>query len=130
MKVSTQVTFKNMKSSRYLQTLIDKELEKLDEFSVHISHCRVTIERVENHGLETYKVDTFINFPGNEVLVEIDTNDYPDCKRVSAAIHESFFQVRHRLMKKKGEDVKRNRRRIGLKQLSEKHLISPERVEV
>lgn len=117
MKTPLQVIFKNMAPSTYANLLIEDELEKIAEFGSRIIHCRVTIEHVDIKQMKTYRVHTFLNLPGREIASDVDTAEYADHNRLSSAIHDAFFQIRHRLMKDKDARVKKYHRAAGLKKV-------------
>lgn len=71
MKLPTQITFRNMKSSEAVETCIHEEVAKLETFYDQIISCRVMVETPHRHHQRGIPIHIRIDLgvPGGEIVV-------------------------------------------------------------
>jgi len=94
MRLTPQVTFRNMETAPALETVVQKEAAGLDRFFNRITSCQVVIEgpgRQEPGGLYTIRID--LSAPGGNLIVD----HAPRLNDARQAIHEAFEEMRRQL---------------------------------
>ena len=71
MKITPQITLKNVPHSEAVEAKIREKIGKLDQFSDRIMGCRVTVEESQRkqHQGKVFSVRIDITVPGKELVV-------------------------------------------------------------
>lgn len=71
MKITPQITLKNVPHSEAVEAKIREKIDKLDQFSDRIMSCRVTVEESQRkqHQGKIFSVRIDITVPGKELVV-------------------------------------------------------------
>jgi ribosomal subunit interface protein len=74
MQTPLQITIRDMEHSEALETHIRDKVGKLEEFSSHITSCRVVVEMPHKHHHQgkQFNVRIDIGVPGSEIVVNRD----------------------------------------------------------
>jgi ribosomal subunit interface protein len=107
MKLSPQITFRNMEPSEPMEQNIRERAEKLDQFYDPITSCRVMVEAQHKHHQQgnLYHVRIDLTVPGHELAVSRDPGKDHAHEDVYVAIRDAFDAARRQL-----EDLSRRQR--------------------
>ncbi len=99
MKLSPQITFRNMHPSDVLEQNIRERAEKLSEFYDRIMNCRVIVEMQHRHHHQgnIYHVRIDLTVPGHELVVSRDPGKDHAHEDVYVAIRDAFDTARRQL---------------------------------
>lgn len=106
MKITPQITLKNVPHSEAVEAKIRDKMEKLDQFSDRVMSCRVTVEESQRkqHQGKLFSVRIDLTVPGKELVV--NRVEHEDCY---VAIRDAFDAAKRRLeehARKRRGDVK------------------------
>lgn len=100
MTTPTEIVFKNMDRSDYVETRVHEEVEKLEKFFDHISSIRVVVEAPHNrrqHG-DLYRVAVHLNVPpGNSIDIDRTGPKDHGHEDVYVAVRDSFKAATRKL---------------------------------
>ncbi|EAA20348.1 hypothetical protein [Plasmodium yoelii yoelii] len=107
MRLSPQITFRNMSPSEAMERNILERIEKLDSFYDGIMSCRVMIEASHKHHHQgnVYHVRIDLTVPGHELAVSRDPGRDHAHEDAYVAIRDAFDAARRQL-----EDLERRQR--------------------
>ena len=102
MRVPVEVTYRNVRKSRKIETLIEEKAEKLNEFHDGIISCRISIEQDQeskktgnpHHVRITLRVP-----PGQELVVNQKSSEDDPNEALPAVINEAFKTMSRQLKK-------------------------------
>jgi len=102
MRVPVEVTYRNVRKSRKIETLIEEKAEKLNEFHDGIISCRISIEQEQeskktgnpHHVRITLRVP-----PGQELVVNQKSSEDDPTEPVAAVVNEAFKTMSRQLKK-------------------------------
>ena len=107
MQIPLKITFKNIPQSDFVEARIREKVDKLEQFSEHITSCRVLVEAPHQHhhkgNLYNIKVD--VTLPGEEILATRHPDEHHAHEDIYVAIRDAFNAIRRQL-----EDYVRRRR--------------------
>lgn len=114
MKLPVQVVFRDMPSSPWLQDLIDRRVDKLEQFAPDLMSCHVAIETTGNHHRQghIYQVRIDLRLTGEEVFA----GDHHGDEDVAIAVRDAFDSIERRLqahVTRRRDEVRRVRRARG-----------------
>jgi ribosomal subunit interface protein len=94
MQTPLQITIRDMEHSDALETHIRDKVSKLEEFSTHITSCRVVVEVPHKHQHQgnQFNVRIDIGVPGNEIVVNHD-----HAEDVYVALRDAFDAAKRQL---------------------------------
>jgi ribosomal subunit interface protein len=94
MQTPLQITIRDMEHSDALETHIRDKVAKLEEFSSHITSCRVVVEipHKHQHQGKQFNVRIDIGVPGSEIVVNRD-----HAEDVYVALRDAFDAAKRRL---------------------------------
>lgn len=94
MQMPLQITIRDFEHSDALETHIREKAAKLDEFSEHITSCRVVVEVPHKHQHQgrQFNVRIDIGVPGSEIVVNHDHNE-----DVYVALRDAFDAAKRQL---------------------------------
>jgi len=94
MQQPVQITFKDLKSSEEISTLIHDKASKLEQFFENIISCHVVIEQTQKHKNQgkLHNIRVNLGVPGKELVV---TNN--ERENVYIAIRDAFDNLRRQL---------------------------------
>src|SRR3990170_2097954 len=106
MKLTPQVTFKDIPRSDAVETAILEKVSKLERHSDRIMGCRIAVEAVQQrqHQGKLYTVRIDITVPGGEIVIKRERNE-----DVYVAIRDAFDAAKRKLdghAERKRGDVK------------------------
>ena len=105
MKLSAQITTRNISLDENSESTLRQKIAKLEQFCEDIISCRVLVEvphRHKQHGI-FYNVCIDLTIPGSEILVRREPR-----QDLSVAIRDAFEAARRQLLR----HLSRNRRHI------------------
>ncbi|MGI2325744.1 MULTISPECIES: HPF/RaiA family ribosome-associated protein [Methylococcus] len=107
MRLSPQITFRNMSPSEAMERNILERIEKLDSFYDGIMSCRVMVEASHKHHHQgnVYHVRIDLTVPGHELAVSRDPGLDHAHEDAYVAIRDAFDAARRQL-----EDLERRQR--------------------
>ncbi len=107
MKLSPQISFRNMLPSAALEQNIRERASKLDEFYGRIMSCRVMVEAQHRHHHQgnTYHVRIDLTVPGHELVASRDPGKDHAHEDVYVAVRDAFDALHRQL-----EDFARRQR--------------------
>ena len=114
MKLPVQVVFRDMPSSPWLQDLIERRVEKLEQFAPDLMSCHVAIETTGNHHRQghIYQVRIDLRLTGEELFA----GDHHGDEDVAIAVRDAFDAISRRLeahVQRRRDEVRRVRRGRG-----------------
>jgi ribosomal subunit interface protein len=94
MQTPLQITIRDMEHSDALETHIRDKVAKLEEFSSHITSCRVVVEipHKHQHQGKQFNVRIDIGVPGSEIVVNRD-----HAEDVYVALRDAFDAAKRQL---------------------------------
>ncbi len=94
MQTPLQLTIRDVDHSEALETHIRAKVEKLEEFSKHITSCHVVVEvpHRHHHQGKQFNVRIDIGVPGSEIVVNRD-----HAEDVYVALRDAFDAAKRRL---------------------------------
>ncbi len=106
MKLTPQITFKDIPRSDAIETAILEKTSKLERYSDRIMGCRIALEAVQQrqHQGKLYTVRIDITVPGGEIVIKRERNE-----DVYVAIRDAFDAAKRKLdghTERKRGDVK------------------------
>jgi ribosomal subunit interface protein len=106
MKLTPQITFKDIPRSDAVETAILEKVSKLDRHSDRIMGCRIALEAVQQrqHQGKLYTVRIDITVPGGEIVIKREKNE-----DLYVAIRDAFDAAKRKLdghSERKRGDVK------------------------
>lgn len=102
MRVPVEVTYRNVRKSKKIETLIEEKADKLNEFHDGIVSCRISIEQEQeskktgnpHHVRITIRVP-----PGQELVVNQKSSEEDPGEPLPAVINEAFKTMGRQLKK-------------------------------
>ena len=101
MKSPAEITFRNMRASKVLETNVREKVGKLEQFCDRIISCRVVVEANHRHQLKgnLYHVCIDMTLPGAEFVVSRDPSVDQAHADVYVAVRDAFDAARRQLDK-------------------------------
>lgn len=92
MQLPLQITFRDIPHSDALEQAVREKASKLEQYSDHITSCRVVIEAPHKHQHKGhhYQVKLDIMVPGREIVVKRDPGDNDAHEDAYVAIRNAF----------------------------------------
>jgi len=114
MKLPVQVVFRDMPSSPWLQDLIERRVEKLEQFAPDLMSCHVAIETTGNHQRQghIYQVRIDLRLTGEELFA----GDHHGNEDVAIAVRDAFDAISRRVeahVQRRRDEIRRVRRERG-----------------
>jgi ribosomal subunit interface protein len=114
MKLPVQIVFRDMPSSPWLQDLIERRVEKLEQFAPDLMSCHVAIETTGNHHRQghIYQVRIDLRLTGEELFA----GDHHGDEDVAIAVRDAFDAISRRVeahVQRRRDEVRRVRRERG-----------------
>jgi len=108
MQIPLQITFRNMDPSNAIESKIREKVAKLEQFSEHVTSCRVIVEAPHKHRHQgrIYVVKIDMTLPGEEIIASRHPDQHQAYEDVYVAIRDAFDAARRQL-----EDYVRRRRK-------------------
>jgi cold shock CspA family protein/ribosome-associated translation inhibitor RaiA len=99
MKLALQVTFKNMKHSKWVEDLVGEHFDKLDELFDGIISCRVVIDIPHKHHRKgnLFQVRIDLTVPGEEIVVNTEAGEHAAYEDIEVAVRDSFDSAKRLL---------------------------------
>jgi len=101
MQIPWEVTYRNVRPTPAIQSLIDEKVAWLERFYPRIVGCRVTIERPGRHHRQGkgahFRVRVELSVPGGRLVVGRDPEEAKEHEDAYLAISEAFRAMRRRL---------------------------------
>lgn len=111
MNVTTQVTFRNMDRSEFVEEAVLEKIKKLEDMTERLTSCRVAVETLHRHhhkgNLHHVRVD--VTLPGKELVVGHEGHDKHAHEDVYVAIRDAFNAMGR--MIRKAEDKRHDKHR-------------------
>lgn len=94
MQIPLQITVRDIEHSEALETRIRAKVDKLEEFSKHITSCRVVVEAPHKHHHQGkhYSVRFDIGVPGSEIVVNREHHE-----DVYVALRDAFNAAKRQI---------------------------------
>jgi ribosomal subunit interface protein len=94
MKLSLQITARNIELTDAIRSEITEKVEKLDNFCDQILKCRVVVDSPHRHSRDgkLYNVNIDLKVPGSEIVVKREPNE-----DLYVAIRDSFNAAKRKL---------------------------------
>ncbi len=114
MKITPQITLRNIEHSPALKKEIISYVEKLEKFHDHITGCRVSVEKKQKHqdSGNPYRVRIDVTVPpGHEIVIKRKSTEGELHQPLSAVLNEAFEATERKLKKLKeiqSRDVKKH----------------------
>lgn len=115
MKVTPEITYRDVSRSEWIDDYVDRYMEKLDRICDDIVACRIAIERVQHHKEKgnPYRVRVEVTLPGKKDLVADKRGPVGDPQvQLRPIIRQAFEavekQLKKQMAKRRGE-VKNHR---------------------
>lgn len=102
MRVPVEVTYRNVKKSRKIETLIEEKVEKLNDFHDSIVSCRISIEQAQESKKTGNPHQVRITLrvpPGQELVVNQKSSEDDPGEPLLAVINEAFKTMIRQLKK-------------------------------
>lgn len=113
MQIPWEVSYRNVRPTTTIQSLIDEKVAGLERFYPRIIGCHVTIERPGRHHRQGkgahFRVRVELSVPGGRLVVGRDPEEAKDHENAYLAISEAFRAMRRQLQdhaRKQRGDVK------------------------
>lgn len=92
MKLSPQISFRNVTETQAILDSVQKHVDRLDRFFPRIMGCRVIIESPHKHRQRGrhYHVRVDLTVPGKEIIVSRDPEKSEAHKDIYVAIRDAF----------------------------------------
>ena len=105
MKVPLEITFRNVPRSDAVEDRIRAKAAKLDRFFDQITGCRVVVEAPHNrhHKGNTYHVRIDLSVPGQEIVVNRESERNPEHQDLWVAIRDAFNAAQRQLQNYAGK---------------------------
>lgn len=101
MQIPWEVSYRNVRPTRAIQSLIDEKVVGLERFYPRIVGCHVTIERPGRHHRHGkgahFRVRVEVSVPGGRLVVGRDPEEAKDHEDAYLAISEAFRAMRRML---------------------------------
>ncbi len=115
MHIPWEVSYRNVRPTAAIQSLIDEKVAGLERFYPRIVRCHVTIERPGRHHRRGpgahFRVRIELSVPGGRLVVGRDPEEAADHEDAYLAINEAFHAMRRQLQdhaRRQRGDVKYN----------------------
>lgn len=99
MQIPLKITFRHMDVSEALEGKIHEKAKKLEQFSDHITSCRVTIDQEHKHhhqgNLFSIKLD--ITVPGKEIVITRHPDEHHAHEDPYVVLRDTFDAARRQL---------------------------------
>jgi len=94
MKLSLQITARNIELTDAIKAEITEKVEKLDTFYDQITKCRVVVDSPHRHSRDgkLYNVNIDLKIPGSEIVVKREPNE-----DLYVAIRDSFNAAKRKI---------------------------------
>ena len=112
MQIAPEITFRHVAKSPYIESLVRRQVTKLEKFCDHITSCRVAIERPQQHQRagNPYRVRIDLTVPpGHEVVVDREPTDNDLHDELRTVVIDAFKAARRQLQElvdRQRKDVK------------------------
>jgi ribosomal subunit interface protein len=109
MKLTPQITFRNLEPSAAIEGNIQKHIAKLDTFYDRIMDCRVMVEVPHRHHRKghLYHLRIDLTVPGGELVVNRDPPEHQVNEDIYVAIRDAFNsaerELRHYAERQRGD---------------------------
>src|ERR1043165_5565633 len=101
MQVPSEVSYRNVRPTPAIQSLIEEKVAGLERFYPRIVRCHVTIERPGRHHRRGkgahFRVRIELSVPGGRLVVGRDPEEATEHEDAYLAINEAFHAMRRRL---------------------------------
>ena len=100
MRITPEISYRGIRKTDALESLINSKISKLERFYHPISSCRVSIEKVHDHpnGGSPYKVRLDIMVPeSREIVVNKSPDDGVKGTPLNALVRDAFAIANRRL---------------------------------
>ncbi len=101
MQIPWEVSYRNVRPTTTIQSLIDEKVAGLERFYPRIIGCHVTIERPGRHHRHGkgahFRVRIELTVPGGRLVVGRDPEEAKDHENAYLAIQEAFRAMRRQL---------------------------------
>ena len=102
MQIPLEIAFRNVRKTRALEALIEKETAKLEKIHHHISRCRLVVERphrLRNSG-NPYRIRIDIRAPaGNEIVISSEPSNGHIDESLYTLLRRTFDSAQRQLKK-------------------------------
>lgn len=94
-----QISFLNLESSKSVEDIVHRSVEKLSRFYPRIAGVTVTISmpHKSHHKGNTFQVSVEIVVPGQTLCVQTDADNHAEYEDVFAAVGDAFRAARRQL---------------------------------
>jgi len=101
MQIPWEVSYRNVRPTSTIQSLIDEKVAGLERFYPRIIGCQVTLERPGRHHRHGkgahFRVRIELSVPGGRLVVGRDPEEAKDHENAYLAIQEAFRAMRRQL---------------------------------
>ena len=101
MHIPWEVSYRNVRPTRAIQSLIDEKVAGLEKFYPRIVRCHVTVERPGRHHRRGpgahFRVRIELSVPGGRLVVGRDPEEAKEHEDAYLAISEAFRAMRRQL---------------------------------
>lgn len=99
MQIPLKINFRHMEPSEALEEKIREKAHKLEQFSQHITSCRVTIdlEHKHHHQGKLFSVKLDITVPGKEIVIDRHPGKHHAHEDVYVALRDAFDAAKRQL---------------------------------
>lgn len=113
MRLSPQISFRNIEVSDVIKERIYEEIARLDRFHDRITSCRVMVEVPHPHGQsgDLYHVRVDVTVPGAELVAKRNPPQRRANENLSAAITEAFDAMARQLQEREQRRRRHAKRR-------------------
>lgn len=112
MQIPLQISYRDVRKSKGIESAIQKKVDKLEEICDSITSCRVAIEKPQKHQHigNPFRVRVYLNVPPNkEIIVRRESSDGDMHEKLITVVRSAFDAARRQLQKvvqKKRSEVK------------------------
>jgi len=124
MRLPFHITYHNMDPSAAVEEAVREKVDKLRQFSDHITNCQVTVDAPHRHHHKgkIYSVLIELHVPDSEIVVSRNPSENHSHEDVYVAIRDAFNSARRQLK----EYEQRRRGKIKNHEANEVNEVPPE----
>jgi len=99
MRLPFHITYHNMDASAAVEEAVREKVDKLRQFSDHITHCQVTVDapHKHHHKGKIYSVLIELHVPDSEIVVSRNPSENHAHEDVYVAVRDAFNSARRQL---------------------------------